>query len=113
MHIAGTVGSIDSDFCGTDMTIGVDGGDPITADEVKQVIVDKLQHDWYKKRCSWSCTTWFMECVRRTKAVAEIMADKNWHLTVQLRGKYVNFICLKLFNRKIYFSSLSSSQEKI
>ncbi|XP_076662361.1 ATP-dependent 6-phosphofructokinase isoform X2 [Halictus rubicundus] len=28
-----------------------------------------------------------MECVRRTKAVAQAMADKNWDLAVQLRGK--------------------------
>ncbi|KAI4503763.1 hypothetical protein M0802_001166 [Mischocyttarus mexicanus] len=28
-----------------------------------------------------------MECVRRTKAVAKAMADKNWDLAVQLRGK--------------------------
>lgn len=30
-----------------------------------------------------------MECVRRTKAVAQAMADKNWDLAVQLRGKWV------------------------
>lgn len=30
-----------------------------------------------------------MECVRRTKAVAQAMADKNWELAVKLRGKYV------------------------
>lgn len=28
-----------------------------------------------------------MECVRRTKAVAQSMANKNWDLAVQLRGK--------------------------
>ncbi|KOX67867.1 6-phosphofructokinase, partial [Melipona quadrifasciata] len=28
-----------------------------------------------------------MECVRRTKAVAQAMADRNWDLAVQLRGK--------------------------
>lgn len=28
-----------------------------------------------------------MECVRRTKAVAQAMADKNWELAVQLRGR--------------------------
>ncbi|XP_048508113.1 ATP-dependent 6-phosphofructokinase isoform X4 [Athalia rosae] len=28
-----------------------------------------------------------MECVRRTKAVAQAMAEKNWDLAVQLRGK--------------------------
>ncbi|CAH2989379.1 unnamed protein product [Chilo suppressalis] len=28
-----------------------------------------------------------MECVRRTKAVAQAMADKNWDLAVQLRGR--------------------------
>lgn len=28
-----------------------------------------------------------MECVRRTKAVAQSMADRNWDLAVQLRGK--------------------------
>nr|QJQ82151.1 PFK [Apis mellifera] len=28
-----------------------------------------------------------MECVRRTKGVAKAMADKNWNLAVQLRGK--------------------------
>ncbi|XP_045527543.1 ATP-dependent 6-phosphofructokinase isoform X2 [Pieris brassicae] len=28
-----------------------------------------------------------MECVRRTKAVAQAMTDKNWELAVQLRGR--------------------------
>ncbi|CAH0724876.1 unnamed protein product, partial [Brenthis ino] len=28
-----------------------------------------------------------MECVRRTKAVSQAMADKNWDLAVQLRGR--------------------------
>ncbi|CAG4964875.1 unnamed protein product [Colias eurytheme] len=28
-----------------------------------------------------------MECVRRTKAVSQAMADKNWELAVQLRGR--------------------------
>ncbi|XP_034836312.1 ATP-dependent 6-phosphofructokinase isoform X3 [Maniola hyperantus] len=28
-----------------------------------------------------------MECVRRTKAVAQAMADKNWDLAVQMRGR--------------------------
>lgn len=30
-----------------------------------------------------------MECVERTKAVAKAMADKQWELAVQLRGRYV------------------------
>lgn len=33
-----------------------------------------------------------MECVRRTKAVAEAMAERNWDLAVQLRGKYVKVL---------------------
>lgn len=33
-----------------------------------------------------------MECVRRTKAVAEAMSQKNWDLAVQLRGKLVKKI---------------------
>ena len=33
-----------------------------------------------------------MECVKRTKAVAQAMADKNWDLAVQLRGKYVDCV---------------------
>lgn len=32
-----------------------------------------------------------MECVERTKAVAQAMADKKWELAVQLRGRYVWF----------------------
>lgn len=28
-----------------------------------------------------------MECVERTKAVAKAMADRNWELAVQLRGR--------------------------
>lgn len=40
-----------------------------------------------------------MECVKRTKAVAEAMAQKNWDLAVQLRGKYVIFILFFLFEQ--------------
>jgi len=29
-----------------------------------------------------------MECVEKTKAVAKAMADKQWELAVQLRGRY-------------------------
>ncbi|KAF7996715.1 hypothetical protein HCN44_002361 [Aphidius gifuensis] len=221
LHIVGMVGSIDNDFCGTDMTIGTDSalhriiesidaivstayshqrtfimevmgrhcgylaivgalaaeadyvffpespppadwpeklckkleqerltgqrlniiivaegavdrsGDPITADKVKQVVVDKLQQDTritvlgHVQRggnpsafdrvlgCRMgaeavmalmeatpdteACVVTLdgnqavrlplMECVRRTKAVAQAMADKNWDLAVQLRGK--------------------------
>lgn len=32
-----------------------------------------------------------MECVERTKAVAKAMADKQWELAVQLRGRYQVF----------------------
>lgn len=32
-----------------------------------------------------------MECVERTKAVAKAMADKQWDLAVQLRGRSVHF----------------------
>ncbi|XP_051163835.1 ATP-dependent 6-phosphofructokinase isoform X4 [Leptopilina boulardi] len=221
LHIVGLVGSIDNDFCGTDMTIGTDSalhriiesidaivstayshqrtfimevmgrhcgylalvaaicceadfvfipewpaerdwpnklckkllqerltgqrlniiivaegavdqnGDPITAENVKKVVVDKLQQDTritvlgHVQRggnpsafdrvlgCRMgaeavmalmeatpeteACVVTLdgnqavrlplMECVRRTKAVAQAMADKNWDLAVQLRGK--------------------------
>lgn len=221
LHIAGMVGSIDNDFCGTDMTIGTDSalhriiesidaivstayshqrtfimevmgrhcgylaivgalaaeadfvfcpespppvdwpdklckkleqerltgqrlniiivaegavdrsGQPITAEIVHKVVVDKLQQDTritvlgHVQRggnpsafdrvlgCRMgaeavmalmeatpeteACVVTLdgnqavrlplMECVRRTKAVAQAMADKNWDLAVQLRGK--------------------------
>ncbi|XP_043492801.1 ATP-dependent 6-phosphofructokinase isoform X5 [Polistes fuscatus] len=221
LHIVGLVGSIDNDFCGTDMTIGTDSalhriiesidaivstayshqrtfimevmgrhcgylaivgalaaeadyvffpecpppvdwpeklckkleqerltgqrlniiivaegavdrnGDPITAAKVHKVVVDKLQQDTritvlgHVQRggnpsafdrvlgCRMgaeavmalmeatpeteACVVTLdgnqavrlplMECVRRTKAVAKAMADKNWDLAVQLRGK--------------------------
>ncbi|XP_011869434.1 PREDICTED: ATP-dependent 6-phosphofructokinase isoform X5 [Vollenhovia emeryi] len=221
LHIVGLVGSIDNDFCGTDMTIGTDSalhriiesidaivstayshqrtfimevmgrhcgylalvaaicceadyvfipewppeqdwpnklckkllqerltgqrlniiivaegavdrnGDPITADKVHKVVVEKLQQDTrvtvlgHVQRggnpsafdrvlgCRMgaeavmalmeatpdteACVVTLdgnqavrlplMECVRRTKAVAQAMADKNWELAVQLRGK--------------------------
>ncbi|XP_041975430.1 ATP-dependent 6-phosphofructokinase isoform X1 [Aricia agestis] len=221
LHIAGMVGSIDNDFCGTDMTIGTDSalhriieaidaivstayshqrtfimevmgrhcgylalvtalaseadyvfipeappsvdwrdklchkleqerkagqrlniiivaegaidreGKPITAELVKKVVVDNLQQDTritvlgHVQRggspsafdrllgCRMgaeavmalmeatpeteSCVVSLdgnqavrlplMECVRRTKAVAQAMADKNWDLAVQLRGR--------------------------
>ncbi|XP_029167853.1 ATP-dependent 6-phosphofructokinase isoform X4 [Nylanderia fulva] len=221
LHIVGLVGSIDNDFCGTDMTIGTDSalhriiesidaivstayshqrtfimevmgrhcgylaivgalaaeadyvffpecpppvdwpeklcrkleqerltgqrlniiivaegavdrnGDPITAEKVHKVVVDKLQQDTritvlgHVQRggnpsafdrvlgCRMgaeavmalmeatpeteACVVTLdgnqavrlplMECVRRTKAVAEAMAKKNWDLAVQLRGK--------------------------
>ncbi|XP_025152869.1 ATP-dependent 6-phosphofructokinase isoform X3 [Harpegnathos saltator] len=221
LHIVGMVGSIDNDFCGTDMTIGTDSalhriiesidaivstayshqrtfimevmgrhcgylalvaamcceadfvfipewppeqdwpnklckkllqerltgqrlniiivaegavdrnGDPITAEKVHKVVVDKLQQDTritvlgHVQRggnpsafdrvlgCRMgaeavmalmeatpeteACVVTLdgnqavrlplMECVRRTKAVAQAMADKNWSLAVQLRGK--------------------------
>ncbi|XP_015185147.1 PREDICTED: ATP-dependent 6-phosphofructokinase isoform X4 [Polistes dominula] len=221
LHIVGMVGSIDNDFCGTDMTIGTDSalhriiesidaivstayshqrtfimevmgrhcgylalvaaicceadfvfipewppeqdwpnklckkllqerltgqrlniiivaegavdrnGDPITAAKVHKVVVDKLQQDTritvlgHVQRggnpsafdrvlgCRMgaeavmalmeatpeteACVVTLdgnqavrlplMECVRRTKAVAKAMADKNWDLAVQLRGK--------------------------
>ncbi|CAL7942870.1 unnamed protein product [Xylocopa violacea] len=221
LHIAGMVGSIDNDFCGTDMTIGTDSalhriiesidaivstayshqrtfimevmgrhcgylaivgalaaeadyvfcpespppvdwpdklckkleqerltgqrlniiivaegavdrnGEPITAEKVHKVVVDKLQQDTritvlgHVQRggnpsafdrvlgCRMgaeavmalmeatpdteACVVTLdgnqavrlplMECVRRTKAVAQAMADKNWDLSVQLRGK--------------------------
>ncbi|XP_071553505.1 ATP-dependent 6-phosphofructokinase isoform X5 [Temnothorax nylanderi] len=221
LHIAGLVGSIDNDFCGTDMTIGTDSalhriiesidaivstayshqrtfimevmgrhcgylaivgalaaeadyvffpecpppvdwpeklckkleqerltgqrlniiivaegavdrnGDPITAEKVRKIVVDKLQQDTritvlgHVQRggnpsafdrvlgCrmgaeavmalmeatpeTGACVVTLdgnqavrlplMECVRRTKAVAQSMADKNWDLAVQLRGK--------------------------
>ncbi|XP_011691163.1 PREDICTED: ATP-dependent 6-phosphofructokinase isoform X4 [Wasmannia auropunctata] len=221
LHIVGLVGSIDNDFCGTDMTIGTDSalhriiesidaivstayshqrtfimevmgrhcgylalvaaicceadyvfipewppeqdwpnklckkllqerltgqrlniiivaegavdrnGDPITAEKVHKVVVDKLQQDTritvlgHVQRggnpsafdrvlgCRMgaeavmalmeatpdteACVVTLdgnqavrlplMECVRRTKAVAQAMADKNWDLAVQLRGK--------------------------
>ncbi|XP_076685336.1 ATP-dependent 6-phosphofructokinase isoform X3 [Andrena cerasifolii] len=221
LHIVGMVGSIDNDFCGTDMTIGTDSalhriiesidaiastayshqrtfimevmgrhcgylalvaaicseadfvfipewppeqdwpnklckkllqerlsgqrlniiivaegaidrnGHPITADEVRNVVVDKLQQDTritvlgHVQRggnpsafdrvlgCRMGAEAVMalmeatpeteasvvtldgnqavilplMECVRRTKAVAQALADKNWDLAVQLRGK--------------------------
>ncbi|KAG5329511.1 PFKA phosphofructokinase, partial [Acromyrmex charruanus] len=221
LHIVGLVGSIDNDFCGTDMTIGTDSalhriiesidaivstayshqrtfimevmgrhcgylaivgalaaeadyvffpecpppvdwpeklckkleqerltgqrlniiivaegavdrnGDPITAEKVHKVVVEKLQQDTritvlgHVQRggnpsafdrvlgCRMgaeavmalmeatpdteACVVTLdgnqavrlplMECVRRTKAVAQAMADKNWDLAVQLRGK--------------------------
>ncbi|KAL0109028.1 hypothetical protein PUN28_014255 [Cardiocondyla obscurior] len=221
LHIVGLVGSIDNDFCGTDMTIGTDSalhriiesidaivstayshqrtfimevmgrhcgylaivgalaaeadyvffpecpppvdwpeklckkleqerltgqrlniiivaegavdrnGDPITAEKVHKVVVDKLQQDTritvlgHVQRggnpsafdrvlgCRMgaeavmalmeatpdteACVVTLdgnqavrlplMECVRRTKAVAHAMADKDWDLAVQLRGK--------------------------
>lgn len=221
LHIAGMVGSIDNDFCGTDMTIGTDSalhriiesidaivstayshqrtfimevmgrhcgylaivgalaaeadfvfcpespppadwpdklcrkleqerltgqrlniiivaegaidrnGQPITAEKVHKVVVDKLQQDtritvlghvqrggnpsafdrvlgcrmgaeavmalMEAKPDTEACVVTLdgnqavrlplMECVRRTKAVAQAMADKNWDLAVQLRGK--------------------------
>ncbi|XP_043592090.1 ATP-dependent 6-phosphofructokinase isoform X2 [Bombus pyrosoma] len=221
LHIAGMVGSIDNDFCGTDMTIGTDSalhriiesidaivstayshqrtfimevmgrhcgylaivgalaaeadfvfcpespppadwpdklcrkleqerltgqrlniiivaegaidrnGQPITAEKVRKVVVDKLQQDtritvlghvqrggnpsafdrvlgcrmgaeavmalMEAKPDTEACVVTLdgnqavrlplMECVRRTKAVAQAMADKNWDLAVQLRGK--------------------------
>lgn len=221
LHIVGMVGSIDNDFCGTDMTIGTDSalhriiesidaivstayshqrtfimevmgrhcgylaivgalaaeadyvffpecpppvdwpeklckkleqerltgqrlniiivaegavdrnGDPITAEKVHKVVVEKLQQDTritvlgHVQRggnpsafdrvlgCRMgaeavmalmdatpdteACVVTLdgnqavrlplMECVRRTKAVAKAMADKNWDLAVQLRGK--------------------------
>ncbi|XP_058465453.1 ATP-dependent 6-phosphofructokinase isoform X1 [Malaya genurostris] len=220
LHIAGMVGSIDNDFCGTDMTIGTDSalhriieaidaivstayshqrtfimevmgrhcgylavvaglcaeadyifipenppkpdwpeklcrhlsqersagqrlniiivsegaidreGQPITAEKVKQVVVDKLQQDTRitvlghvqrggnpssfdrvlgcrmgaeavmalmeadenTEPCvvsldgNQAVRVPLMECVKRTKAVMEAMADKNWELAVQLRG---------------------------
>ncbi|XP_018059522.1 PREDICTED: ATP-dependent 6-phosphofructokinase isoform X5 [Atta colombica] len=221
LHIVGLVGSIDNDFCGTDMTIGTDSalhriiesidaivstayshqrtfimevmgrhcgylaivgalaaeadyvffpecpppvdwpeklckkleqerltgqrlniiivaegavdrnGDPITAEKVHKVVVEKLQQDTritvlgHVQRggnpsafdrvlgCRMgaeavmalmeatsdteACVVTLdgnqavrlplMECVRRTKAVAQAMTDKNWDLAVQLRGK--------------------------
>ncbi|KAL7302758.1 ATP-dependent 6-phosphofructokinase isoform X1 [Trichogramma pretiosum] len=221
LHIVGMVGSIDNDFCGTDMTIGTDtalhriiesidaivstayshqrtfimevmgrhcgylalvaaicseadyvfipewppeqdwpnkvckkliqerltgqrlniiivaegavdrNGDPITAEKVKEVVVEKLQQDARitvlghvqrggnpsafdrvlgcrmgaeavmalveAKPNTEACVVTLdgnqavrlplMECVKRTKAVAQAMADKNWDLAVQLRGK--------------------------
>ncbi|XP_025267033.1 ATP-dependent 6-phosphofructokinase isoform X4 [Camponotus floridanus] len=221
LHIVGLVGSIDNDFCGTDMTIGTDSalhriiesidaivstayshqrtfimevmgrhcgylalvtaicceadyvfipewppeqewpnklckkllqerltgqrlniiivaegavdrnGDPITAEKVHKVVVEKLQQDTritvlgHVQRggnpsafdrvlgCRMgaeavmalveatpdteACVVTLdgnqavrlplMECVRRTKAVAQAMANKNWDLAVQLRGK--------------------------
>uniref|UniRef100_A0A1Q3FMX3 ATP-dependent 6-phosphofructokinase n=1 Tax=Culex tarsalis TaxID=7177 RepID=A0A1Q3FMX3_CULTA len=221
LHIAGMVGSIDNDFCGTDMTIGTDSalhriieaidaivstayshqrtfimevmgrhcgylavvagviseadyvfipesppphdwearicskleqersagqrlniiivsegaidreGQPITAEKVKQVVVDKLQQDTRitvlghvqrggnpsafdrvlgcrmgaeavlalmeaddnTEPCvvsldgNQAVRVPLMECVQRTKAVAQAMADRNWELAVQLRGR--------------------------
>ncbi|XP_058792570.1 ATP-dependent 6-phosphofructokinase isoform X2 [Phymastichus coffea] len=221
LHIVGMVGSIDNDFCGTDMTIGTDtalhriiesidaiastayshqrtfimevmgrhcgylaivgalaseadyvffpecpppidwpvklckkleqerltgqrlniiivaegavdrNGDPITAEKVRQVVVEKLQQDTritvlgHVQRggnpsafdrvlgcrmgaeavmalveatpATEACVVTLdgnqavrlplMECVKRTKAVAQAMAEKNWDLAVQLRGK--------------------------
>ncbi|KYN30247.1 6-phosphofructokinase [Trachymyrmex cornetzi] len=106
-------------------------GDPITAEKVHKVVVEKLQQDTritvlgHVQRggnpsafdrvlgCRMgaeavmalmeatpdteACVVTLdgnqavrlplMECVRRTKAVAQAMADKNWDLAVQLRGK--------------------------
>ncbi|KAK1126595.1 hypothetical protein K0M31_004224 [Melipona bicolor] len=221
LHIAGMVGSIDNDFCGTDMTIGTDSAlhriiesidaivstayshqrtfimevmgrhcgylalvaaicseadyvfipewppeqdwpnklckkllqerltgqrlniiivaegavdrnaEPITAEKVHKVVVEKLQQDtritvlghvqrggnpsafdrvlgcrmgaeavmalMEAKPDTEACVVTLdgnqavrlplMECVRRTKAVAQAMADRNWDLAVQLRGK--------------------------
>lgn len=221
LHIAGMVGSIDNDFCGTDMTIGTDSalhriieaidaivstayshqrtfimevmgrhcgylavvagviseadyvfipespppvdweaklctkleqersagqrlniiivsegaidreGQPITAEKVKQVVVDKLHQDTRitvlghvqrggnpsafdrvlgcrmgaeavlalmeaddkTEPCvvsldgNQAVRVPLMECVQRTKAVAQAMADKNWEMAVELRGR--------------------------
>ncbi|XP_065346030.1 ATP-dependent 6-phosphofructokinase isoform X3 [Cloeon dipterum] len=221
LHIAGMVGSIDNDFCGTDMTIGTDSalhriieaidaiaatayshqrtfimevmgrhcgylacvaascseadfmfipesphpndwpehicrkldqeraagqrlniiivsegaidrdGQPITAEKVKEVVVEKLNQDTRitvlghvqrggspsafdrvlgcrmgaeavmalmeatpeTEACvvsldgNQAVRLPLMECVERTKAVAKAMADKNWDLAVQLRGR--------------------------
>lgn len=221
LHIAGMVGSIDNDFCGTDMTIGTDSAlhriiesidaivstayshqrtfimevmgrhcgylalvaaicseadyvfipewppeqdwpnklckkllqerltgqrlniiivaegavdrnaEPITAEKVHKVVVEKLQQDtritvlghvqrggnpsafdrvlgcrmgaeavmalMEAKPDTEACVVTLdgnqavrlplMECVRRTKAVAQAMADRNWELAVKLRGK--------------------------
>ncbi|XP_065086215.1 ATP-dependent 6-phosphofructokinase isoform X2 [Ochlerotatus camptorhynchus] len=221
LHIAGMVGSIDNDFCGTDMTIGTDSalhriieaidaivstayshqrtfimevmgrhcgylaimaslaseadyvfipeepapnnwpeklckkilqersagqrlniiivsegaidreGQPITAEKVKQVVVDKLNQDTRitvlghvqrggnpssfdrilgcrmgaeavlalmeatdtTEPCvvsldgNQAVRVPLMECVQRTKAVAQAMADKNWEMAVELRGR--------------------------
>ncbi|XP_058053393.1 ATP-dependent 6-phosphofructokinase isoform X2 [Anopheles bellator] len=221
LHIAGMVGSIDNDFCGTDMTIGTDSalhriieaidaivstayshqrtfimevmgrhcgylaimaalaseadyvfipedpvvhnwpeklckkilqersagqrlniiivsegaidrdGNPITAEKVKQVVVDRLQQDTRitvlghvqrggnpsafdrvlgcrmgaeavlalmeaddkTEPCvvsldgNQAVRVPLMECVERTKSVAQAMADKNWELAVNLRGR--------------------------
>ncbi|EGI61891.1 6-phosphofructokinase, partial [Acromyrmex echinatior] len=106
-------------------------GDPITAEKVHKVVVEKLQQDTritvlgHVQRggnpsafdrvlgCRMgaeavmalmeatpdteACVVTLdgnqavrlplMECVRRTKAVAQAMTDKNWDLAVQLRGK--------------------------
>ncbi|KAE8751053.1 hypothetical protein FOCC_FOCC002138 [Frankliniella occidentalis] len=199
LHIAGMVGSIDNDFCGTDMTIGTDSalhriieaidaivstayshqrtfimevmgrhcgylaivaaltseadyersagqrlniiivaegaidrdGEPITAEKVKQVVVDNLKQDTRitvlghvqrggspsafdrvlgcrmgaeavmalmeatpeTEACvvsldgNQAVRLPLMECVERTKAVAQAMADKQWEKAVQLRGR--------------------------
>lgn len=50
-----------------------------------------------------------MECVERTKAVAQAMADKKWELAVQLRGrlvtmKYLYFLQIQLIYHLFCFS---------
>lgn len=39
-----------------------------------------------------------MECVEKTKAVAKAMADKQWELAVQLRGRYKKSVILYYFS---------------
>lgn len=106
-------------------------GEPITAEKIHKVVVEKLQQDtritvlghvqrggnpsafdrvlgcrmgaeavmalMEAKPDTEACVVTLngnqavrlplMECVRRTKGVAKAMADKNWNLAVQLRGK--------------------------
>ncbi|KYQ48104.1 6-phosphofructokinase [Trachymyrmex zeteki] len=77
-------------------------GDPITAEKVHKVVGCRMGAEAVMALMEATPDTEacvvtldgnqavrlpLMECVRRTKAVAQAMADKNWDLAVQLRGK--------------------------
>jgi 6-phosphofructokinase 1 len=50
-----------------------------------------------------------MECVEKTKAVAKAMADKQWELAVQLRGRYkkLNYFILFFLFKLLFFNKCS------
>lgn len=50
-----------------------------------------------------------MVCVEKTKAVAKAMADKQWELAVQLRGRYkkIIYILVLFIHYQLNFDHLS------